>query len=556
MTGPINEVNDLFVQTDAVQLPALSAAKSTWSMDRRYFDLTFGNVLATTLVGYDALLSPGQYLLGVDEIGKAILAKTTLNGKPVKKGFITVGARDGKYQINAEIDGQVLTWTGTLPFVADPAPLSLTDVLQANPNKDNKLITLNLATTGLHQEMDPQTYQNVWVGDGNYLALDIYSADGYLHEGNYFPCAEGGVLNDGEFGIGYDTTVEYWGQVYEVKDWGTCLWTVANGAATAEKITTGMVNVSSAEVGEEVIWTITWGVDYPVEVLFEGAIPAVTKPKGSAEFAYSYEFGEPTACVLNDNTTVVEGVKKNPVTIKDADGNIAVYLEFVLVDGSKELEGSFVSTEYAHEAGQLANGWFFDFGGGFSMGGGSYYFNESGEKVYIAPGQVVNVTKLVTGAYEFVGEGFDVKACGEGYVPGSYKDPNGTIYAMTDTVASDCTLEDGQTPVTDVESHTLVLKDGDTFVAQIKLIRSVGTSDLAGTYTVKEYAHEDFAAGNGFDLGAMFGMAPGSWVIGSYYIKGEEIVIIQPNETITVTATAPNTYKFEGSTGYTFIGKL
>lgn len=68
---------------------------------------------------------------------------------------------------------------------------------------------------------------------GNYLALDLYSADGYLHKGTYTPCTEGGVIGEGQFGIGYDTTVDWgWGPM-EMKDWGTCWWTVTDGTITA-----------------------------------------------------------------------------------------------------------------------------------------------------------------------------------------------------------------------------------------------------------------------------------------------------------------------------------
>jgi hypothetical protein len=560
----INEINDNYVTpANVAVLTTLAKSESTWSTDRRYFDLSFtgeGVSVVTTLVGYDALLTPGQYLIGADEIGKAIAAKTKLNDAAVQSGWITVTKKGDDYVFSFSLGGEVLAWTGALPFKADPAPVALTDVLSAQSNlgSGTNTLTINLAQTGLHQEMDPTTYQQTWVGEGKYLALDIYSEDGYLHDGNYLACAEGGKVNEGEFGIGWDPG-DLYGIGWVFTDWGTCLWTVAGGVATAEKITEGLVKVSSEKVEDQVIWTISWGVNYPVELLFQGAIPALTKPEVAAEFDYIYEFGEPQPCILNDNTTVVEGVKKNPVTIMDADGKTVAYLEFVLADGSKELEGSFVSTEYAHEVGQLANGYYLDYSAyGFGIfEGGSYYIDADGNKVYIEPGKVVDVTKLVEGAYEFVGEGFDIKACGEGYVPGSYKDPNAAqAYTMTDTVAQDCTLEDGQTVVTTVESHTLTLMDGETFVAQIKLVRNVGATDLTGEYTVKEYAHEDMVAANGFDLGAMFGMGAGVWVIGSFYVKDSEIVIIEPGETITVTAEGSNGLKFVGSTGYTFVGQF
>ena len=126
-------------------------------------------------------------------------------------------------------------------------------------------------------------------------------------------------------------------------------------------------------------------------------------------------------------------------------------------------------------------------------------------------------------------------------------------YTYEDTVAQDCTLEDGSTPVTDVESHTLVLKDlNGEFAAQIKLIRSVGTTDLSGTYTVKEYAHEDLTAGNGFDLGVYYGLDPGAFVIGSYYVQDGAVTIIEPGATISVSAMGDGVYSISGN-GFDFL---
>lgn len=564
----VNKIEDLYtVPADAVTMPALSASKSTWSLDRRYFDLSFGGVLSTRLVGYDALLASGQYVLGADEIGNAVLANTTLNGVAAQEGFITVNSKDGNYTITAQIDGGVFSWTGPLPFVADPAPLALSTVLQAQSNKGNGVnsLTMQLASNSeIHQEFDMQTYQNVWVGEGKYLALDIYSEDGYLHEGSYKACTVGGTINAGEFGIGYDTTMQYGEQVYEMKDWGTCLWTVANGAATAEKILGGVVNVTSREEkveGKDVtIWTISWGMNYPVEVLFDGAIPALTKPKkpaGPVKPTHTFTEDE-----LQDVTTqqgaLVEGVKKHPIHIFDADKNEVAYLELLIAEGDDDYSGSYPSTSYASAAGQMADGWEFDgtaFGMGY-MSGGSYYINAAGEKALLGAGTVtVEVTKIAQGAYSFTCPLFDFPAAGPDYVPEEGGDYDGPIYDMTDTVAADCT-DANNTPYTDVESHTFVLKNGEEFVAQIKLIRSVGATDFAGEYGVVEYAHEDFKAGNGFDLGAMFGMDAGSWVIGTYYMDNGTIVIVEPGESITVSSLGNNTWKFEGSTGYTFAGKL
>ncbi len=545
----INEINDhSSIPEEAIELTNLTKSLSTWSLDRRYFDLSFtgnGVSLDTRLVSFAALLTPGQYVLGADEIGKAILADTKVNGQPAKEGFITVTKSKGKYIVDAQIDGKVFAWTGDMPFKADPDPTVLTVVQQAQANKDGKLVTMQLATEGISQTMN-ENYQTVWVGEGGYLALDLYSEDGYLHEGSYTASAEGGVVGPGEFGRGWDP-----GDLYNIgwvfTDWGTCWWTVKDGAATAKKITDGLVAVSSREEKVDdkdvTIWTIYWGKDYPMELLFEGAIPALTKPKkpsGPVNPDYLY-----TETV----TPSGEGVENHAFDITDKEGSLRAHIELLMAAGETDYDGSYPSTSYSSQPGQMVDGWVWG-----DFGGGSYWINDAGEKVLLAAGQyTMVVTKIAEGAYNFTCEVFSYDAAGPDFVPGGGDD--GDVYDMTDTIAVDCT-DANNTLYEDVESHTLVLTNGEEFVAQIKLVRSVGTTDLSGTYTVGEYAHEDLIAANGFDLGAMFGMDPGSWVIGSYYVKDGAIVIIEPGETITVTSAGDKTWKFVGSTGYSFTGKL
>ncbi len=511
-SGSINEITDLYtVPADAVPMAELTASKSTWSTDRRYFDLTFGSALSTTLVGYDALLAPGQYVLGGDEKGNAILAKTKLNGQAAKEGYITVGKLpDGKYAITAHIDGEILTWTGTLPFVPDPAPVALSVVMDAKANAGEvTTLTLNLATEGISQEFDMTTYQNVWKGEGGYLALDLNTGDKYLVDGNYKACAVGGVVNTGEFGIGYDTDVEYWGTVYHVENWGTCWWDVKDGAATATKITDGLVTVSSREESVEgkdvTIWTIFWGKNYPKEYVFEGAIPALTKPKkpaGPVAPTHKYTIGEPQACMLSDNTTVVEGVKKYPFTITDANDNEVAYLEFVLVDGANDVTpGDYVSTEYAHEVGQLANGYYLDFGEWGVFAGGSYYWAGE-EKVYIGAGETVSVAQIGTGAFEFISTGFDFPAAGPNYVPEEggegdmvtlTKFANKTDYTgwgMNMIALEFCT--DGLTPTAGFFGATYA---GDGNYLKLEIYAESGNGPAAGTYVPNTVGTDDVPAG-------------------------------------------------------------
>ena len=207
---------------------------------------------------------------------------TTFNNIPVETGSIKVAQGEGTYSFAGILwlaDESVIEIKSTVALVyeADPEPVKLSTVLSATSNLANgvQTVTMQLAQDGIYSEMDMTTWQTIWHGEGNFLAIDLYSADGYLHEGTYSASAEGGVVGEGQFGIGYDTTVDWgWGPM-EMKDWGTCWWSVSNGAATAKKILEGTINVSKkgskwvieliSGEGKEMIWA-----------KFEGAVDALT----------------------------------------------------------------------------------------------------------------------------------------------------------------------------------------------------------------------------------------------------------------------------------------
>ena len=209
---------------------------------------------------------------------------TTFNNIPVETGSIKVVQGEGTYSFAGMLwlaDESVIEIKSTVALVyeADPEPVKLSTVLSATSNLANgvQTVTMQLAQDGIYSETDMTTWQTIWHGEGNFLAIDLYSADGYLHEGTYSASAEGGVVGEGQFGIGYDTTVDFgWGPM-EMKDWGTCWWSVSNGAATAKKILEGTINVSKkgskwvieliSGEGKEMIWA-----------KFEGAVDALTDP--------------------------------------------------------------------------------------------------------------------------------------------------------------------------------------------------------------------------------------------------------------------------------------
>ena len=209
---------------------------------------------------------------------------TTFNNIPVETGSIKVAQGEGTYSFAGMLwlaDESVIEIKSTVALVyeADPEPVKLSTVLSATSNLANgsQTVTMQLAQDGIYSEMDMNTWQTIWHGEGNYLAIDLYSADGYLHEGTYSASVVGGVVGEGQFGIGYDTTVDWgWGPM-EMKDWGTCWWSVSNGAATAKKILEGTVNVSK-KGSKWVIELISGEGKGMIWAKFEGAIDALTDP--------------------------------------------------------------------------------------------------------------------------------------------------------------------------------------------------------------------------------------------------------------------------------------
>lgn len=563
VVGGLNEISDLYtVPEGAVELAA-PAAKSTWSTDRRYFELDFGSALSTTLVGYDALLAPGQYILGADAIGNAILAKTKVNGQAAKEGFVTVGKRESEYQISAVIDGAAFVWKGSLPFKADPAATVLSVVLpdtKSNLSSGVNSLTLQLATEGISSEFDMSTYQTVWKGEGGYLALDLYSDDGYLHDGNYTACANGGEIGPGQFGIGYDTDIQWGDQTYHFENWGSCWWAVSGGSATATKILGGLVAVSSRKEEAGTVWTISWGEKYPVEVVFEGLIPALTKPeKPSGPVQLDYLFTEDELQPVTDQSgTVVAGVLKHPIHITDKDGNERAYVELLMAEGETNYEGSYPSTSYASQAGQMADGWEFDgtaWGMGF-MEGGSYFITEGGEKIRLSAGAyTVEVTKVATGAYRFTCSLFDFAAAGPDYVPEEggeeggddvtgdvvLKLTSGLSYSMEDVTASN--TAEGGAALSGMTLWRVTVTDGAGTVAAFDLGTDEGKQDLSGTYSVMSYPNAPGKAGNGWGFPA-WGMVGGCYFVvdGAYYF-------IPADATINVSNNSDGTLKikFEGS---------
>ena len=355
-----------------------------------------------------AYAGAGNYITGAEG------TKLYLNGEAhlVTAGTINVAVNDATYKIEGILklsngENYSISWTGTgLAWNDLPQLKKLNTVMSAQSNVANgtKTVTLNLGDGNFTSEMDMTTYQTVYKGAGNYLAIDLYSEDGYLAAGTYKPSADPTNPQKGEYVIGYDTTMAWGDQVYEMKDWGTCWWTVDENAVpqtSAQKITTGDITVALA--GN--VYTIT--VDNSdLYAQFVGEIPAVTKPaepadpwevSGSIVFQHeglSYTMTDDTANNQTSGGAALEGVSLYWIQVTDAAGNLVAELDLVTKQGATSLAGEYKVTSYPDEVGEAGNGFYFDLGamgwGEGIMSGGTILYGPDGT-AYVVDAEVSKV---------------------------------------------------------------------------------------------------------------------------------------------------------------------
>ena len=336
----------------------------------RTFNVTLANetaTLAMKFVGDKYYLADGGYTASPEAKKGTYLVGNggstfTVGGNTVgvDAGTLTVVNTEGTYSFTGMLwlaDESIIEVKASakLVYEADPEPIVLKTLLSATSNvaSGTNSLTINLGTDGISSTTDPTTWATVWEGTGNYLALDIYSADGYLHEGTYTACAVGGTINEGEFGIGWDPG-DLWGIGMVFENWGTCWWDVANGAAVInQKVTEGTVTVTrkgskwvieliSGE-GKGMLWT-----------KFEGAIEAVTDPAlGGGGNVDDTDYVELTN-LISATSNVANGTKS--LTINMAEDGISSTTDPTTWQTVWEGEGNYLALDIYSEDGKLYTG--------------------------------------------------------------------------------------------------------------------------------------------------------------------------------------------------------
>ena len=321
-----------------------------------------------------------------------------------------------------------LAWAGeavAVKFKELPTLTKLSTVLSAQSNVANgtNTVSVQLATDGISKEFDMTTFKDVWTGTGAFLAVDFYSEDGYLAAGTYKASADPQNPKAGEFVIGWDP-----GDIYNMgmvfTDWGTCWWTVANGTATATKITAGEIYVAYDKKSKSYTIDIDNGTQY---VQFVGEIPALTpadKPNGGEqdEVLSADIVIEKSVATLNkaddtaNNTSAdqspLSGVTLWYVELLDAAGEKAAIFDLVTEEGAQSLAGEYKITSYPDEVGEAGNGFDLNFPDwGLVISGGTILYD--GGNTYVLDADTGTVTvQEKDGAYKIVVKGTTTGADG------------------------------------------------------------------------------------------------------------------------------------------------
>ena len=390
----LDPLKGVFPAPTVVEATQASATAAKVDGERLFtLELSDGaNTLHATLIGDAYYLTSNAYTeaaAGVAKKGNYILGQTSVNGKQVASGTITITQDGENYTLSAVLfleDGTPykVSWAGTFHFDPDPEPIVLTELLIAQANT-NGTVTFKLGTAGMSVDM-----MGTPTGDGCALTADVYSPDGYLHEGSYTAAASSDAVGAGQYAPGYEYDLSEWGM--GIMHWGTCWW---SGAAV-EHISQEAITVEKK--GSRFV--ITWGseADYPHWATFTGEIEALTPSAvPNPDYSYTDELSDP----VDETFAPVAGVKTHNLTLRNAAGQEVAWFQLVLTEGVTDYSGDYFCKEYAHEDHTFGNGYDLSMWG---MGmGGTRYVAADGSTVMVNPGETLTITQVGDNTWKFTG---------------------------------------------------------------------------------------------------------------------------------------------------------
>lgn len=198
-------------------------------------------------------LISGNYISdGEDAAAVISVSNGTATPKPISSGQLTVTKNGDAYTLGGvvwfEDESYVkLDFAGEIVYTKpELEPVALTNLFSVTNNVPNgtNTVTLKIASSGLTTTFNPTTFSYDITGTGNYISIDLYSADGTIAPGTYTPVAHDATIGAGNYVMGYDTEVDWgWGPML-MTNWGTCWFTVTDSVQAGQHITDGNIEVT------------------------------------------------------------------------------------------------------------------------------------------------------------------------------------------------------------------------------------------------------------------------------------------------------------------------
>lgn len=133
-----------------------------------------------------------------------------------------------------------ITFTCEIPIPdhQEPNLIELNNLLSVDNSTDNFVI-IKIAEESVTMSYNPVTWQPVYSGEGLYLDLEIFCADGVLEPETY-KISDNSEANS--FRAGWDPG-DIYGIGIDFENWGTCLHQLRPDGETVKHVTDGMVTV-------------------------------------------------------------------------------------------------------------------------------------------------------------------------------------------------------------------------------------------------------------------------------------------------------------------------
>ena len=243
--GGLDDLEGIYAAPSQATVTGATLADKTKEGNLRTFTLSLssseGANINIALVCNDFYIKSNTYTLkeaASAKNGNFVSGISTINGSAIVDGGLVIEQNGDDYTVKKSAlftaDGKAYIVNGQFSMSFDPDdPTAVNQLKSVVPNGDGT-VTVTFTTGGYTEELNMNTWQMEYRGEGFDFQIVFNCPDGKLHAGTYAP-GSGYVA-------GRQDMVD-WGWGPMPMDAGTIWYTIANGAKTATYITSGDIVV-------------------------------------------------------------------------------------------------------------------------------------------------------------------------------------------------------------------------------------------------------------------------------------------------------------------------